>query len=43
MIKGGELPPGLAFVVVVLSFADVSLLLMLFDLFDSTVADCDCF
>jgi hypothetical protein len=43
MINGGGLPRGLAFVAVVLSFADVWLLLMLFDLFDSSVAACDCF
>jgi hypothetical protein len=32
MINGGGLPPGFAFVAVVLSFADAWLLLMLFDL-----------
>jgi hypothetical protein len=44
MIKGGELlPPGFAFLVEGLSFADAWLLLMLFDLFDSTIAASDCF
>jgi hypothetical protein len=43
MINGGALPPEFAFLVAVLSFADAWLLLMPFDLFDSTIAASDCF